>query len=660
MMWLTMVAALCLAVAGQSPLDLKALGRPTEEELRRNQMDMLVIVGSVTSSSARVVYEPLVTDKMSDLTVTLWLDGEHVVEEKSHHQYRAYPYALAYSDLKPNSTYAVTIALGETIRGSAQFRTTPLDIAIEKLTLVSLSCDRFLQDVDDSHWKTLAQDIQDDPSYFGTIHMGDQIYADDLVTNFQKAPFESALRAFRGLYRRGFGRPAVQQVLRRGAHYMMIDDHDIINNWSRDVFATYNTFARAGLQAFYEYQYQLLGDITDLPKAFDSTSRGELYRPVYHAVSLGKNQLELVFADTRFERGLTLKSNELMSKTQLSFVEATLAKNASHFVVLSPLPLFFHSETSGALAETFDKEFYPGHFLFRQRVDQLWTLLSSKSIPSVHLIAGDLHMAHQASVCDPGHSKCIPQLVSSGMTIGSTSMNERKILFFHYLVSQWLQKGACLWAVVTRASTGVCVYTEYTYYGQNYLKITWDHGKLSTAFVTKPFDEKVDQVLEWILQWVLDFRFCAALGAILSKNTHCISMARPPPPSVVVGFLWLLSRASMASASVIACVSGDHNCSCPVAYDCSYDTVTNNCSCAFKQAITIGLVAGVFVLGMVCFIRARKLRKKKHQILRAKSIAKILEVGHDSKGPRVTHINPASKWNTRAPPPVKLHSIAPQ
>ncbi|RHY17277.1 hypothetical protein DYB25_003256 [Aphanomyces astaci] len=361
------------AVDAQTPPidfgDLEALSfaEPTASEKQRNQMDVMVIVGTVTATTARVIYEPLVNDE-SSITLSLILHkgprtNDVVVKTLTHLQYQSFPYAAAFDTLVPNSTYFVHVQVGTTPSPTyvavARFRTPPLDISNDKLVVLALSCDRFLDDADDSHWATLAEEVRD-PAYYGTVHTGDQIYADSLEVSFRRAAnFHATLHAYRGLYRRAFGRPLAQRVLRHGAHYMQVDDHDIVSNWSGDTWYSHHVMMRAGLQAYFEYQYQLLTDWTNVPPC-QSGPKEELYRTVYHHVTLGDHQLQLVFADTRFERGLTLSTNQLVSSSQLSFLNSTWAENASMRVLFTSVPLFFHTAKSAAIAHFVDGELYPG------------------------------------------------------------------------------------------------------------------------------------------------------------------------------------------------------------------------------------------------------------------------------------------------------------
>jgi phosphodiesterase/alkaline phosphatase D-like protein len=280
--------------------------KPSMKERNKNQMDMLVMVGAVSSSSARVVYEPLMDELLSQNVTLSLFHLTHLVEEYSHEHKQAFPYTHTFQGLKPYQTYYVMFRWGEAVLATAEFRTLPSNIIHAPLVLHTVSCDRFSADNDDRHWLTLAADISANIStYWGMLHIGDQVYADDIVLKHSNAPYETVLQAFRALYRRMFGRPAMQQVLRRGAHWMMLDDHDLMNNWYG--LQLHPIIVRAGLQAYYEYQYALRED-ADVSIDFRTASSGKMYRPQYHTMKLGQN-ISLVFLDTRLERGLTVSRN---------------------------------------------------------------------------------------------------------------------------------------------------------------------------------------------------------------------------------------------------------------------------------------------------------------------------------------------------------------
>jgi hypothetical protein len=106
--------------------------------------------------------------------------------------------------------------------------------------------------------------------------------------------YTAVLEGFRGVYRTAWGRPAMQRLLRHGAHWMVPDDHDIENalgplsrpgidsgmpGHTLGFLSSYlpkrpslvalpltPAFVRAGLRAALEYQLQLRVDIPLSPE----------------------------------------------------------------------------------------------------------------------------------------------------------------------------------------------------------------------------------------------------------------------------------------------------------------------------------------------------------------------------------------------------------
>lgn len=163
-------------------------------------------------------------------------------------------------------------------------------------SVVAVSCDRFVEDGDSAHLESL---VAAEWGRFATLHLGDQIYADALERQFravlsrhaggasegagseelERAAWVAVARAsggegrlsrvlldrFRALYRRTWSRPAARRLMRVGAHLMIPDDHEVMNNFDerQRVAPAWGQFLHAGLRAFAEYQRALVGDDDD-------------------------------------------------------------------------------------------------------------------------------------------------------------------------------------------------------------------------------------------------------------------------------------------------------------------------------------------------------------------------------------------------------------
>ncbi|KAF0705791.1 Aste57867_6948 [Aphanomyces stellatus] len=134
---------------------------------------------------------------------------------------------------------------------------------------------------------------------------------------------------------------------------------------------------------------------------------------------------------------------------------------------------------------------------------------------------------------------------------------------------------------------------------------------------------------------------------------------------LVVCLLVFMPSIVVVDAAIVSCAG--QNCSCPsAAYTCTYDLSASTCACDFKIGITIGLCVAVVVFGGFWYSRARRMRHRKNQILKAKSTAQIVQMRREGGGgPSVQAINPASKWSNQALPPQgvghpSFNSIVPQ
>ncbi|KAJ8554798.1 hypothetical protein ON010_g9686 [Phytophthora cinnamomi] len=205
----------------------------------------------------------------------------------------------------------------------------------------------------------------------------------------RRARYEAILTQFRNIYRKTFGRKAAQRVLRVGAHWMLPDDHEIINNFNfelvqkafqgtrnslsseeeRERFVALQLHCRAGLQAYYEFQYQLYRELPWERVDFLEDALDDIIRayPVYFAVEL--QQLKLLFLDVRFERSFFDPSREenlpkLVSDDQRQFIDGNLRTwsqdDRSTAVVFASMPLFFQSAFSASIAHIVEHETYPG------------------------------------------------------------------------------------------------------------------------------------------------------------------------------------------------------------------------------------------------------------------------------------------------------------
>lgn len=417
---------------------------------------------------------------------------------------RGRPRAVQLDGLRPSTRYAVEFRWkgtgpdGDAVEvDRVWFRTAPGggddEEEEEELRVLAVSCDRFVDDGDDALVLALARDVEQSAAHFGVAHVGDQVYVDAGDARVPVAPlplsktvdaaavaerYRQLVRAFRGIYRSTLGRPAMQRVLRRGAHWMLPDDHEVINNLNRErVARAFQGWAdaslptderavlfeltlhyRAGLQVFYEFQYQLQRDVPWATVDFLSQPLHEIVGalPMHFAVQVGA--LRLFFLDARFDRAFLVDghdeqpSTRLIGSAQRDALASSLRtwsqerREGGHVVpvVLSNLPLFFHSSLSADIAYLVEKETYPGLTGQREGLQDLFDLLVGRPAAGVStdppvvrlLVGGDVHMMAHSRVCDASGTRCVDQLITSGITTGSTAIEDSKLIPFYVLITR--------------------------------------------------------------------------------------------------------------------------------------------------------------------------------------------------------------------------------
>lgn len=83
------------------------------------------------------------------------------------------------------------------------------------------------------------------------IMVGDQIYADPL--NFVDQSNE--VEEFWEKYRKYFGQPHIRSLMGQVSTYMIMDDHEIRNDWSKDQMGKYKGLHQAAMQSYHSYQH---------------------------------------------------------------------------------------------------------------------------------------------------------------------------------------------------------------------------------------------------------------------------------------------------------------------------------------------------------------------------------------------------------------------
>lgn len=156
--------------------------------------------------------------------------------------------AIELQQLNPDTWYQACVSSmgcvvfktfpGESPRSAG--RKCPDGLACQQHSAFFVSCDRWVEDGDDDLWATFIGKEQLGPGSIRSVnrtaaaakdmpalafvHLGDQVYMDGVVAaalaSKEPIAFDALVERFRAFYRASWGRPAMRQVLRRGAHFL--------------------------------------------------------------------------------------------------------------------------------------------------------------------------------------------------------------------------------------------------------------------------------------------------------------------------------------------------------------------------------------------------------------------------------------------------------
>eukprot|EP01064_Diplonema_japonicum_P020434 TRINITY_DN2985_c1_g3_i1.p1 TRINITY_DN2985_c1_g3~~TRINITY_DN2985_c1_g3_i1.p1 ORF type:complete len:504 (+),score=27.31 TRINITY_DN2985_c1_g3_i1:50-1513(+) len=254
------------------------------------------------------------------------------------------------------------------------------------------------------------------------VHLGDQIYADDIAHNNTTLDESDLYQLFRQKYHKTWNSPDMSLLLRTSQNFMIGDDHDVISNI--DHWMTVKNYRpkliSAGLKAYFLYQVQLH---KDLHFPLDTET------PVYFSKRIHSSTL-LVVLDGRFERlRETSTVRTFFGPRQISFLKRRLEEHIDngfeHIVFATQIPLLFIGRKMSEIADVWERERYPGLEVFEQEINEVLSILFSHASAKkfrVSFVGGDHHLYAEGDICskyDP--IVCFPQYVTSGLTKGSTT-----------------------------------------------------------------------------------------------------------------------------------------------------------------------------------------------------------------------------------------------
>lgn len=489
--------------------------------------ELMVVVGDVSSTSVRVLIDdptPLAARRSLSLLVAVACCSSNATESQHElslgHDGPPAMLVLAAPAIQRACRCTAKLAAPGFAPAHISFHTHPLQGAA---SIGALSCDRASEDGDDEHWLVFAQQ-QRALGFDAVLHLGDQIYADAIVARARAHAhtFDALLAAYRAEYRKTWGRPAVQAVLRRGAHLMLGDDHDFINNLDALAIAANDTvrlIAAAALQAFGEYQLQLAAhvgahELAALVAHVRSAAAGPAPRlAASEAVLLVRRfgATDFVLVDTRVQRAIWPVSPQdqalgnagdgsdaddaaMLSLAQAAALQAALARardDQTDVVLVAAIP-FTMPHVFAQIAARWEGERYWGHASMRAGRDRWLARILAPDSRVRLIIAGDYHQLQDSSLCAADTHMCVRQLLTSGMTRTSTSLASNPVLFGWNLLMSLARRPLALLEQKHWYQTGIS-----TFLGRSFAVVRLDDsGRLADAYGVRGTLTPVEAVLQ--------------------------------------------------------------------------------------------------------------------------------------------------------------------
>lgn len=316
---------------------------------------------------------------------------------------------VTFAGLSPDTAYSVVAAAAPELDEiqDARFRTAPdaSSPRYRKLRFGAGSCrwfgwNRDTTDLKESD-KIFAQITQihaHDPLDF-FLMTGDQIYADVMFHRSARS-----VKDFFTAYRRGFGTPNMQRLFRRIPTYMILDDHEIRNDWSRDELRGKEQLFRNAMIAYRCYQdshnpdHGRRGDVLDTDWWY----------------SFQHGAFPFFVTDARTQRRKKPAGQRTMlGARQLRALKTWLKanKDAPRLFVVCSIPLFPDTRDDAPFDDPMDK--WAG---FNAERFEILDLIRKEQIEGVIFVGGDVHNSHFGKLhCDQDPNFEVTSLVSSAL-----------------------------------------------------------------------------------------------------------------------------------------------------------------------------------------------------------------------------------------------------
>lgn len=247
----------------------------------------------------------------------------------------------------------------------------------------------------DKTFRSINQQVDNGKSTDLLLMVGDQIYADDLRVLIP----DDQLDEFWSRYRKVFGQTHIQKLMGRIPTYMILDDHEISDDWNQDRYGKERDLYAAAIHAYECYQFVHSPGFQPLGHPDRSDTPQKLWYKFRHGMS------EFFVMDTRTERRVSAKPPQIIGPEQMDSLKEWLDSfdGTTKFVITS-VP-FFPDLRSGSR----DKWSGFNH----QRVEIL-DFIYDKGISKVIFLSGDVHCSMVGQLkCTSDPNFSVTSIISS-------------------------------------------------------------------------------------------------------------------------------------------------------------------------------------------------------------------------------------------------------
>ena len=312
---------------------------------------------------------------------------------------------VEWSGLSPNKEYLAMVAFGkseddddsERIRDAyteGKFQTFPDENSFEEFTFMLGSCNLHSLGViknPDKAWSRISSISGTKEARF-MIHCGDQIYSDIPL------PPNPDPNHYRNKYLDAWDDcRTARAYLTEISHYMILDDHEITNNFDQDMdhwAQDHQALKNAAMKAYWEFQHKHNPDTKEIGKP----------RRYYYSFDFG--EVKFFVLDTRSQRSSI--RGELIDQGQFDQLKEWLLENKSKlkFIVTS-VPFIGQLKSPKK-----DKWCSPS---FSEQRGAIFHFLHSNGIEKTTFLTGDMHHSYHASakIGDLDSSITVHELMSS-------------------------------------------------------------------------------------------------------------------------------------------------------------------------------------------------------------------------------------------------------